>query len=266
MKKLKRLALSLIALYALILALGYFFQERFMFYPNILVADYEFKFDAEFSEHFIESGENRLNLLHFRTPNPKGAVLFLHGNNKNLAFWGELNPIFRDLGYDFYTYDYPHFGKSTGSYHNEAEIYADALSALNFVRKEFDDENIVIIGFSIGSGISSNLACKEAPNVPNLVLLAPYFSLENLGHNLSLKLFPKALMRYKIKTHENLRQCKAKITIIHGTQDPLISVKNSRELAKILPKSDDKFFEIESRHNDLPEKPEVKEILKARLP
>jgi uncharacterized protein len=79
-------ALPLIILYfaigiIVLSLLAYFFQEKFIFKPEKLEQDFEFRYDIPFREYFfdIEPGV-RINGLHFYRDNPKGLILYFHGN------------------------------------------------------------------------------------------------------------------------------------------------------------------------------------------
>ncbi|MCR4941616.1 MAG: lysophospholipase, partial [Campylobacter sp.] len=239
----------------------YIFQEHFLFHPHKLAKDFKFKFDANFTESFFVSNENNLNILHFYAKNPKGAVLFIHGNSRNLNHWGKLAPIFTDLGYDFYAYDYPGFGKSSGKIKSEKQLFSDAKNALEFVKKDFLPNKIILAGHSMGTGIASNLLCSE--KLSNLLLFAPYFSMESEIAQLS-KVVPNFVVRYPIRTHEFLAGCKAKITIIHGDKDKLIKPINGRCLAKFLD-NDDGYYEISGDHNSVLTDSQSLQILSKRL-
>ena len=247
--------------YALALVFLYFFQEWFLFYPSKISRDYEYKFDTNFTEGYFKSNENELNFLHFYATNPKGAVLFIHGNSDDLRRWGGLSPIYTRLGLDFYTYDYPGFGKSSGKIKNETELFEDAKNALELVKKDFLPQDIIVVGYSLGTGIASHLVCTQ--NLPNLVLFAPYFSMESEIAQVS-KIVPNFIVRYPIRTNKFLADCGANITIIHGDEDRLINIKNGRNLAKILKNGE--YYEISgANHNSVIIDEKSVKILEKRL-
>jgi hypothetical protein len=93
----------------------YFIQEKFIFKPEKLHADFEFKYDAPFKELFfdIEPGV-RINGLHFFRENAKGLILYFHGNTRSIKGWARYARDFYRYDYDVILVDYRGFGKSTG--------------------------------------------------------------------------------------------------------------------------------------------------------
>jgi hypothetical protein len=67
----------------------YRFQEHFIFVNSVKLAqNFEFKFSNNFEEFFLKTADgNFINAVHFKLKNPKGIVLFCHGNTGNLKDW-----------------------------------------------------------------------------------------------------------------------------------------------------------------------------------
>ena len=252
MKKVLRLSLWFVLGLVLsgVLALGFLavYQERFLFHPSQLPADYKFSSAHEFQEVYLQNGEVRLHGLHFPHPNPKGAILFLHGNAQTVQEWGDYVAPFHKLGYDFYIFDYRSYGKSTGKITNEAMLYQDANLMFEYVMKKFPKEQISVLGYSIGTGLAAHLGEKYQPQT--LILFAPYFSLENLIKE-KVPFVPSFLIRYRIPSYKFLAQAKnSKITIFHGKSDQLIPASHSQKLAPYL-KPQDKVIFVAGEHGNL---------------
>ena len=78
----------------------YFWQEKFLFKPEKLPADFEFKYqDVNFMEYNLEPvpGVN-INGVHFCLDAPKGVVLYLKGNSRSIKGWGRFAVDFTRLG------------------------------------------------------------------------------------------------------------------------------------------------------------------------
>ena len=91
MRKVKRLLVLvfvLVNIYALLCGVIYFFQENLIFHPSVFPQDYVYQFDHEFEEIFLTSPDNaKLNGVHFKAKDSKGAILYFHGNAGDLARW-----------------------------------------------------------------------------------------------------------------------------------------------------------------------------------
>ncbi|WP_177386886.1 alpha/beta fold hydrolase [uncultured Campylobacter sp.] len=298
MRVLFRLCVIAACLYAAISAVLYIFQERLIFLGEPL--DKNFKFSFENSEFigFVNAPENgahldmqasatqnsvatngtaaikfqeinipfeggAINGLKFSTTEPKGAILFFHGNFGDVSGWGAYGADFAALGYDFYIFDYPGYGKSDGKISSQQQLLASADAMSRYVLEQHSPSKLAMIGYSIGSGIAAQQAAKW--DATRLILLAPYFSFERLAHE-KIPFVPKFLIRYKIPTAEFLHAASGtQITLIHGAADELIPVQHCRDLAGSL-KAGDLFYEIAAApHNGLLAMPEIWEILKERL-
>ncbi|HRF24511.1 MAG TPA: alpha/beta hydrolase, partial [Chitinophagaceae bacterium] len=68
--------------------LAYVLQERLIFKPEKLKQDFLFKYDAPFKEYFFDIALGvRINALHFYRENPKGLILYFHGNTRSIKGW-----------------------------------------------------------------------------------------------------------------------------------------------------------------------------------
>ncbi|WP_298833892.1 alpha/beta fold hydrolase [uncultured Campylobacter sp.] len=217
----------------------------------------------KFQEINIPFEGGAINGLKFSAAEPKGAILFFHGNFGDVSGWGAYGADFAALGYDFYIFDYPGYGKSDGKISSQQQLFASADAMSRYVLEQHSPSKLAMIGYSIGSGIAAQQAAKW--DVARLILLAPYFSFERLAHE-KIPFVPKFLIRYKIPTAEFLQAARGtQITLIHGAADELIPVQHCRDLAGSL-KAGDLFYEIpDARHNGLLAMPGTWKILKERL-
>ena len=217
----------------------------------------------KFQEINIPFEGGSINGLKFSAAEPKGAILFFHGNFGDVSGWGAYGADFAALGYDFYIFDYPGYGKSDGKISSQQQLFASADAMSRYVLAQHSPKRLAMIGYSIGSGIAAQQAAKW--DAARLILLAPYFSFERLAHE-KIPFVPKFLIRYKIPTAEFLQAARStQITLIHGAADELIPVQHCRDLAGSL-KAGDLFYEIpDTRHNGLLAMPGIWKILKERL-
>nr|WP_315059150.1 alpha/beta fold hydrolase [uncultured Campylobacter sp.] len=258
-----RLCIALCVLYAAVLALLYFFQERLIFFPNKLEPNHEFSFDQPFEEIRLDANGTWISGLKFLAQSrgdeqiygdangerkaKNGAAIFFHGNAGNLQGWGGYARYFTDLGYDFYLFDYRGYGKSGGEISSQEQLYADADAMMESVLREYGAGEVAALGYSVGSGLAARTAQKHGAK--RLVLIAPYFSLEELARE-KMPFVPKFLIKYKIPTFEFVGGFGGTVTIFHGEHDELIGVDNSRRLFKFL-KPGDKIYELNAGHNDI---------------
>ena len=229
----------------------YFFQDLILFHPVSLKRDYKYDFTVPYKEFNIPvNEESNLNVIQFPATHSitKGAVVYLHGNKKNISWYTKYTPYFTRQGYEVWMIDYPGFGKSTGKF-NEQTLYAWALQLYKLVNTHFSADSIIIYGKSMGTGIAAQLASKV--NCKRLILESPYYDYPSVAKHY-LPIYPvNWMLHYKIPTFRYLQNVKAPVTIFHGTQDGLIPYSNAKRLQPFLKKEDEFILIKNGSHNDL---------------
>lgn len=256
-------------LYILANVVVYFWQEKFLFKPEKLPADFEFKYpDQDFQEYNVEveDGSN-INAVHFKVDHPKGVVLYLKGNSKSIKGWGKFAIDFTRQGYDVIMVDYRGFGKSTGR-RTEDVIKQDLQTVYDMIRREVSEKYIIVYGRSLGSGFAAKLASTNHPRM--LVLESPYYSLAKVTKRYVPFMPMSLLLRFPIKTYKWLKYVDCPIKIIHGTNDRLIPFKTAISLSKVKPENTRLYSVIGGGHNNLHTFEEyhrmLEEILNSKLP
>ncbi len=234
-RRLIQIAALFIFIYSAILVLLYAAQETVIFHPQKLPKDYTFNFNQEFEELYFEMPDKvMLNGLLFKADQSKGVIIYLHGNAGSLAGWGEVAKTYTDLNYDVFILDYRGFGKSDGEISSEEQLNADHQIIYDAFMQQYDESQIVVLGYSIGTGFAAKLAANNHP--AQLILQAPYYSLtEMMDQNFSW--VPSFVLKYKLATYKSLMQCEMLIHIFHGTEDRVIPFNSSLKLIEAQPKA-----------------------------
>lgn len=235
-------------------------QEALLFYPVKLAADFQFS-KPDVIERQIEVPGATLSALHFRQPEAKGLIFFLHGNAGNLDIWLPSTGFYRRAGFDLFMIDYRGFGKSTGQIESEAQLHADVRAAWNSVAPEYTGKPIVIYGRSLGTGLAVKLATEV--DAAQLILVSPYSSFVQLGRD-HFPWVPSFATRYPMRSDEWLAQVTEPILLIHGARDPLVNVKHSQQIKALRPDAE-LLILPEAGHNDVHEFPAYTEALGAKL-
>lgn len=236
--------------YILLSAIVYFFQDYFLFRPEHLSQDFKFEYEnLDFDEHFLDIKPGvSLSVLRFRTPNPKGIVLYLKGNSKSIKGWGKFAIDFVRYRYDVIMVDYRGFGKSTGR-RSQQGIKNDLQLVYDKIKEQVDEKYIVLYGRSLGSGFATKLASTNNPRM--LILDAPYYSMsKTIGRYLPF-LPLKLLLKFPIPNYKWIKYVQCPIHIIHGTSDKLIPFNSSVKLAAIHPENTVLHPILGGGHNNL---------------
>lgn len=233
LKYVQRGILILGSIYAVACALIFYFQEKMLFHPEEVPKTTSYSYDQEFTETFYEVASGiEINTLLFKADSASSKqklVFYIHGNSENLTTAGGVASTYTEQGYDCFVYDFRGFGKSDGVIDSEASLFADAQILYSKLVPEYGEENIIIVGYSIGSGIAAWVASKNEPS--KLVLQAPYFSMKDMM-SINYPYLPKFLLRYPLATNERLKETKCPIFIFHGDKDESISYSSSVKLKK----------------------------------
>lgn len=246
---LRQVFLVVVIAYIGICGFLYFVQDFILFYPVKVDKDYRYQFNGDYEELEFNVDENiSLNGLFFKTDSSKGLVIFYHGNAAGILHMAEIHSFYNDQGYDFLIYDYRGFGKSEGRYKNEEQMVSDAKIVYNYIKPDYDEKDIVLIGYSLGTGVAARIAAEYSPGT--LILVAPYYSLNSLALR-KFPFIPRFLFKYPFKTNEQLPLVKARILIFHGKDDMVIPSSNSEKLYKMFPKRIEMTLIENCDHNDV---------------
>jgi len=228
----------------------YLLQEKFLFLPTPLAQEYVYEFNYNFEEVFLNTEDGaRINAIHFKVDNPKGVILYFHGNAGNLQRWGSITEYFAAKQYDVFVMDYRTYGKSTGTLSEEA-LYEDAQLCYEYVKARYNTSLISVYGRSLGTGFASYVCSKN--KVKQLILETPYYSILDVAEH-RFPIFPvKRLLKYIIPSYKFLQDVPCKITLIHGTDDRVVPLSSAEKLSKIKTKNTLEFTIIKGgSHNNL---------------
>jgi pimeloyl-ACP methyl ester carboxylesterase len=242
----------------------YFIQDKFIFKPEKLSADFKFKYDVPFRELFFDVEQGvRINGLHFYRDKPKGLILYFHGNTRSIKGWARYAKDFYRYDYDVVLVDYRGFGKSTGK-RGEKQMLGDMQFVYATLLEDYKEHHLIVYGRSIGSGFAAKIASDNNPRY--LILDAPYYSFQKVVERFLPFLPLRYVLRYHLRTDKWLRRVNCHTYIIHGTKDRLIPIRNSEKLQAI---NANKITLIRIQgggHNNLPSFPEyhnfIRDILK----
>lgn len=228
----------------------YLLQDKFIFKPEKLSPDFQFKYDAPFREiNFDIAPGVRINGLHFYRNNSKGIILYFHGNTRSIKGWAKYARDFYRYDYDVVLVDYRGFGKSTGK-RSEQDIMQDMQFVYERLVEEHGKSNMIIYGRSLGSGFAAKLAADNHPRY--LILDAPYYNFKKVVERFLPFLPWQLVLRYHLRTDKWIMKVNSPVYIIHGTKDWLIPIKHSEALQKLNPRKITLIRIHGGGHNNLP--------------
>lgn len=143
--------------------------------------------------------------------------------------------------FNFMTVDYPGYGLSTGEPSDDTMFEAgEQIYDYAKVQSYVDPSRIIIIGYSIGTGVASHVASYS--QAPGLVLIAPYDKGNSL-YNGAINSFygpMKSLMRYDFNSSKEAETIVCSPLIIASRDDEIIDYHWSLNLGQ--------YFKVEPEY------------------
>ncbi|MFN7086747.1 MAG: alpha/beta hydrolase [Burkholderiales bacterium] len=240
--------------YAAMVALLFVFQARLVYYPQIgrEIGATPRDRGLDFEAVAIGTADGETLFAWWvpapDVPQPRGTVLFFHGNAGNISHRIDYLLMFGKLGYATLIFDYRGYGRSSGS-PSEEGTYRDAEAAWRWLTQTrgIAASDIVYAGESLGGAVASWLAVRHRPRA--LVLLSTFTSVPDLGAQL-YPFFPVRLIaRFRYDNLANLRQLTVPVLVAHSRDDEIIPFAHGRMVFEAAggPK---RFLEMRGGHND----------------
>ncbi len=239
------------------------YQEKIIFFPKKLKQDFVFTFSDKYDEiYFKTSDSTTLHGLLFKSADPKGLIFYLHGNAGALDTWGAVAKTYVNLNYDVFILDYRGFGKSEGDIQCQDQLFNDIQTAYNLMSEMYPEQEIVVLGYSIGTGPAAKLASDNNPGL--LILQAPYYNLSDVMKK-TFPIIPTFLLRYKLETDQYITSCNIPVVIFHGDSDEVIYYGSSIKLKELTKEGDTLITLIDQPHNGMTNNPQYMDAIKKIL-
>jgi len=212
---------------------------------------------ADFELLFLENSDTKIKIPAFIFK-PKDfyqyncIIIYCHGNSGDIGTsFIECQILSRNLRCEVLSFEYPGYGLSKDlNNRNEKMSYVYIREVYKYIRQNmgYQPQNIIIYGFSLGTGIAFDLACDK--NYPNggVILQSPFLSITRIFYN-----FKKTYYFDIFNSIDKAKFCESTIYIIHGNKDKIVPYIHGRILAKLIPqKCLYGFYTVpDADHNDL---------------
>lgn len=234
-------------------------QEYIFFHPwNDMISYKKLQEIDEFKEIKIKNDEVNLSGWFWNIGNKDGKnplVIFFGGNAQNSSNTlynyyqsGTMKNVFGN--YNLMLIDYPGYGMSKGKPSDDSMFiaskyifeYATKMSEVNI-------DNIVIMGYSIGTGVASY--CASENDASGLILVAPYDKALSL-YNDAIDSFHgsvASLAKYSFDSSTYAENVTEPTLIFTSKKDKVINYKHSLDLAGHFSKLDDVVILENVNHN-----------------
>ena len=186
----------------------------------------------------IDKDNNSLPLLLFYLPSHiPVCIIYSHGNSGDLgSCLLEYYDIAMNTNCIVVSFEYPGYGECKNQPVTELQFFKNLKMTYLFVKKNLGmkSNQIILYGFSLGTGIIFDLACKKEYSAAGVILQSPFLSiirtLYNIKNTYYFDLFNSC---------DKAKYLHIKTLFIHGNKDHMVPYIHGRILAKLIPQ---KYF------------------------
>lgn len=231
--KITKIMFSILISYLVICAMIFIFQRKLQYLPSGHLQEPKQYGLEGFEENILLTPDNIKITTWFKAPkNKEKIIVYFHGNAGNLGERSHKLKIFaRDFG--ILAISYRGYAKSEGS-PSEKGLLFDAKEATDFLlQKGYKNEDIILYGESLGSGVAIQHAAKFNPY--GIILEAPYYSITEIAKRIYWYLPVEILLKDRFDSYKYATQIKAPIIIFHGTKDLTVPYKDGKKLFELFP-------------------------------
>ncbi|OZH52309.1 phospholipase [Hydrocoleum sp. CS-953] len=223
-------------------------QQRFIFFPSSVIEITPENINLSYQDVWLSAFQKKgkLERIHgwwipansYRSDFPN-VVLYFHGNGVNIGANVEQAYKFHKLGFDVLLIDYRGYGRSTGNFPSEAQIYQDIEIVWNYLvnQRQINPQNILVYGHSLGGAIAIELATRH-PQMAGLIIQSSFTSMQSMVNYEGgiYKFFPiKLLLHQKFDSISKLRKLDIPICLVHGKEDMSVPAYMSEQLFAVSP-------------------------------
>ena len=258
-----RISLAIVIFSCFIFAYLRYFERRAIYYPSREFLFTPADIGLDYRDIFFKTQDGlTLNGWFIPSRNPRGSLLFCHGNAGNISHRLEIMEIFHKLKLNVFIFDYRGYGRSQGR-PSEQGLYKDAQAAYQCLlglrdagsvedepssgASGINKEPIVIYGKSIGANIAIDLASRVKADM--LISDSGFTSAYEMSRILFPYLPTKWMITIKYDALTKIKDIAIPKLIIHSKDDEIVPFALGRRLfeAAARPKE---FYQMSGSHNE----------------
>jgi fermentation-respiration switch protein FrsA (DUF1100 family) len=230
-RRLKSLAVLVVACYLGVFVLLLALESRFIFHPTPAAVDWTPPPDDRFQDVTLTSAAgDRIHGWWLPREGATANVFYCHGNAGNLSHRGRgLLRWSQELNASVLIFDYPGYGKSTGV-PTEAGCYAaaDVMWDHHTGERHADPRRMILVGVSLGGAMATDLAARQPHRA--LVLLKAFASVPDMAQSMYPWLPARYFVRSRFDNLSNIARCPGPTFILHNRHDTLVPFRHGELL------------------------------------
>lgn len=177
---------------------------------------------------------------------PNSLIFYLHGNMSDIGYCNDkidgfistMEHIDDTKNYYGVAIEYSGYGPNKTFYVDDTIVANQAVYLIKYLQEKYyiQSKNIIIIGRSIGTGFSCQIASKLDSDIKALILISPFTTTKNIVYDISkniafIKYFAYfiiyLLLAERFDNLSVIQKIKCPLLLIHSNNDVLINSKHT---------------------------------------
>ena len=213
--------IGILVIYGSVLLILYIFQRSLMYHPdeNNYFGD---KLEVEIEKVKITTSDNidLLGWFHKKDLKNLKTIVYFHGNAGKLENRIYKLNYFKEMDVNFLIIAWRGFSGNNGK-PSEKGLYEDGKSTITWLKNlGLLDEDIIIYGESLGTGIATELAQNN--NYAGLILETPFTSMIEAAKNFYPYIPVDLLLKDKYKNDKKILDINIPLLVMHGEADQIV--------------------------------------------
>ena len=256
----------LLLIYAAIMMFLFLFQSRLFFSPTYYRDEESFEELAEFLTPLMLPAEDETLLegILYEPANASDKIILYFGGvqQDSVALVSKFALHYPDM--PFITYNYRGYGKSEGR-PSQSKLFVDAMHIYDdlILVYNYKPENIILMGYSLGSGVASFLGSQR--QVREILLMAPYDSVLEVMK----KRYPFSgiawVLKQKFPSVDFVPHIDVPVHIYAASDDKVVNIKHAKMLKNYVNNLAGFYEYTDVGHNDILFNADVVEHIKQIL-
>ena len=241
--------ISLLCVYAGVLAMLYFTQRSLMYFPETIHTTPAAAGLPQAEEVTLTTSDGEhIFAWHVPPRDGKPVILYFHGNGGALRYRVERFTRLITDGIGVVAVEYRGYGGSSGS-PSERGLIADAEAGYAFAAARYPAQQIVLWGESLGTGVAVALAAEKP--VGRVILEAPFTSAAAVGAKHYWYMPVRLLMTDQFHSDARIGKVTAPLLILHGVKDQTVPYAMGEQLFALANKPKHIVRFLDGGHEDL---------------
>ena len=213
--------IGILVIYSSVLIILYIFQRSLMYHPdeNNYFGD---KLEVKIEKVKITTSDNidLLGWFHKKDLKNLKTIVYFHGNAGKLENRIYKLNYFKEMDVNFLIIAWRGFSGNNGK-PSEKGLYEDGKSAITWLKNlGLHEEDIIIYGESLGTGIATELAQNN--NYAGLILETPFTSMIEAAKNFYPYIPVGLLLKDKYKNDKKILDINIPLLVMHGEADQIV--------------------------------------------